>query len=71
MFHISQLNKNDIYLLTDKEDLNKVINMIGDNDGEYFIGKKEIFYWKVRNLPETVILLTGLKEVNYQTLKGE
>jgi len=71
MFHISQLNKNDIYLLTDKEDFSKVMNMIGDNDGEYIVGKKEIFYWKVKNLPETVILLTCLKEVNYQTLKGE
>ena len=71
MFHISQLNKNDIYLLIDKEDFSKVMNMIGDNDGEYLVGKKEIFYWKVKNLPETVILLTSLKEVNYQTLKGE
>ena len=71
MFHISQLNKNDIYLLIDKEDFSKVMNMIGDNDGEYLVGKKEIFYWKVNNLPETVILLTSLKEVNYQTLKGE
>lgn len=71
MFHISQLNKDDIYLLTNKQSLNKVIDMIGDNDGRYYVGKEKIFYWKVKNLPETVILLMNLEEVNYQTLKGE